>query len=126
MKLSAAILLGSTISPQAFGEFQDKNGSRCSLGAALAAVGKTSEIEMGFRTAVESWAWIERDGEFHCPDCHGVARWVLSIIVHLNDVHGRTRERIAEWVATVEPQDIQGEQTDEVQARIAVLEAIEA
>jgi hypothetical protein len=127
MKLSAAILLGSTLSPQAFAEFEDDNGSRCALGAALAAIGNPIQIGNGFRAAAESWPWIEPYGEFHCPDCDGVASQALSLIVHINDGHKWTRERIAEWVATVEPQDIQGEQTDEVQgARIAVLEATEA
>jgi hypothetical protein len=127
MKLSAAILLGSTMSPQAFEEFQNKNGSRCALGAALAAIGSPIRLGNGFRAAAESWPWIEPYVEFHCPDCDGVASHALSLIVHLNDGHKWTRERIAEWVAKIEPQDVQGEQEDQEQgSRIAVLEATEA
>jgi hypothetical protein len=127
MKLSAAILLGSTMSPQAFREFQDKNGSRCAVGAALAAIGKPIKAKIAVGVAEASWPWLTRHDAFVCPGCHGVWRHVLGLIMHFNDVHGWTRERIAEWVATVEPQDIQGEQTDEVQeTRIAVLEATEA
>ena len=80
MKLSAAILLGSTMSPQAFGEFQDDNGSRCSIGAALAAVGKPICFSVvSFHLAAESWPWIRRDSGFQCPDCDGVAGDALWI-----------------------------------------------
>jgi uncharacterized C2H2 Zn-finger protein len=85
------------------------------------------EIKMAVSVAEASWPWLTRRDAFGCPGCHGIWRLVSSIILHLNDYHQWTRERIAEWVAKIEPQDIQGEQADEGQeTRIAVLEATEA
>jgi hypothetical protein len=38
-----------------------------------------------------------------CPECHG-KRVLARLIPHINDDHGWTREQIADWVATIEPQ----------------------
>src|SRR5712692_10489902 len=37
-----------------------------------------------------------------CPSC-GLSRLVCQIIVHLNDDHRWTREKIGAWVAGIEP-----------------------
>ena len=122
MKLSAAILLGSTLRKQCFGDSFVGGGS-CAIGAAYEALGYN---KFNLPDCCKVWPWL--DVPVECPVCGESEPTTAAIIsVHLNDGHKWTRERIAEWVATVEPQDIQGEQTDEGQeARIAVLEATEA
>lgn len=53
-----------------------------------------------------------------CPMCAAVEQ-VLRTIPHLNDDHIWTREQIADWVATIEPQDAPAEEPQPV----AVVEA---
>jgi hypothetical protein len=112
MKLSEAILLGSTIRPQTYGVAFDVVGS-CAFGAAMEAVGCKYKPE-GLSTAEEyttyniltAWPWLEASRE-PCPECHRKTiigtREVISM--HLNDKHKWSRERIAEWVSTIEPAD---------------------
>jgi hypothetical protein len=104
MKLSAAILLGSTLREQCFGRNFIGGGS-CAFGAAYEALGYD---QFNFPDYSNFWPWL--DVPVECPVCGGLAPTAATIIsAHLNDDHKWTRERIAEWVATVEPQDIQGE-----------------
>jgi hypothetical protein len=122
MKLSAAILLGSTLRKQCFRDlFRD--GGSCAMGAAFEAIG----ADRLFPLEGTPWRWL-LVASLRCPECGVEEPWVTIVITsHLNDKHRWSRERIAEWVATVEPQDIQGEQADEERgASTAVLEATEA
>ena len=98
MKLSEAILLGSTLSPQAFGSYETSDGRRCALGAALAAVGE--DCFVGNAVARLGWIWPLLDRPVDCPQCGCSSRQELlgATIAHLNDAHGWTRERIAAWV----------------------------
>ena len=113
MRLSEAIRLGAMLRPQGFGIFSAQFGAKatCAYGAAKDALGRD------FR-AVSEWPWLIT--EYPCPDCglSGVA--ALSIVsLHLNDYHRWTRERIADWVETIENQ--QAESTAE--AIMAEMEA---
>jgi hypothetical protein len=106
MKLSEAILLGSTLKPQAFGD-NFVNGGSCAFGAAWDAVGDSGRFPRML------WPWIENPQQ--CPVCHEWERIGASVIsMHLNDTHRWTREQIADWVATVEPSEpeTKGEQAD--------------
>ena len=96
MRLSEAIMLGSTLSKQGFGVIVDADGNRCAYGAALQAVGKS--IPQLFT----SWPWLN-GGPMDCPECGQSTAKYAVVSTHLNDKHKWTRERIAEWVATVEP-----------------------
>jgi hypothetical protein len=103
MKLSEAISLGAMLSPQAFGFLEDAQGRRCALGAAKAATGGS--------TNYTEWKWAYRG--VNCPECGEVKPCVIS---HLNDCHRWPRQRIAEWVSTVEPTEetsSQGENGEE-------------
>jgi hypothetical protein len=110
MRLSEAILLGSTIRPQTFGRVFDTHGS-CAFGAALEAAGAKYQPE-GLSTADEFlnydvrklWTWLVNSSE-PCPDCGKVAGFGTREVIaaHLNDAHRWSRERIAEWVSTIEP-----------------------
>lgn len=100
MKLSEAIRLGAMMGKQAFGRAYGANGSACANGAAMQAVG-------GYSIWVE-WPWLRTD--VTCPACKlsgttGVA------IAHLNDIHRWTREAIADWVATIEPEEVHASET---------------
>ena len=93
MKLSEAISLGAMLSPQAFGFLEDAQGGRCALGAARAATGDS--------TNYAEWKWAFR-ASVNCPEC-GQIQLAVSAIAHLNDSHEWARQRIADWVSTVEP-----------------------
>lgn len=114
MKLSDAILLGSTMRPQIHGRLSDGEGT-CAMGAACDAVGILDAI-MGDNDntpIVRMFPGIRSGGRYSCP-CEGAARrsecpdqWPLAqMVYHLNDDHFWTRERIASWVASVEPQEV--------------------
>jgi hypothetical protein len=103
MKLSEAILLGSTLKPQAFGPAFDGKGT-CALGAAKDAIGNLYLDKWGFLI----WPWtMNPDLYLECP-CLGCGSYLtryqgpLRVIIHLNDDHEWTRERIAGWVASIE------------------------
>ncbi len=98
MRLSDAIQLGAMITSQAFRALFQDDGA-CALGAALLAVGVSpKEARCSVR---KLWPWalaVNAD----CPSC-GLSRLVCQIIVHLNDDHRWTREKIGAWVAGIEP-----------------------
>lgn len=103
MKLSEAIRLGAMLRPQAFGTEFDGKGT-CAFGAALEACGVPAQ-QLTSRSLPAEWRWVN-SASGTCPECAGVVPVVSSVIsMHLNDTHGWTRERIADWVATIEPQD---------------------
>lgn len=87
MKLSDAILLGSTLKPQGFGTwFLD--GASCAGGAALDAIGQPE------KSLTDTWRWIYFTDLSYCHECEHVDCF-LGIMFHLNDIHKWTRERIA-------------------------------
>ena len=117
MKLSEAIRLGAMMHPQHFGDMHefgdDGRGNRiiigsCALGAALDA-GWAEDATMGGDPVIKSLM-----GWYPCPQCHlsyyqshninaaAFPPFLLCVIVHLNDSHHWTRERIADWVELLE------------------------
>ena len=100
MKLSEAIRLGSLLKPQAFGGMWVGEGS-CAFGAALDAIGINA-----LTMATGIWPWLR--APMKCPVC-GQPEVIVTLVIsfHLNDKHLWTREEIADWVATVEPQEIE-------------------
>lgn len=115
MKLSEAIFLGSTISPQTFGRLKWSGRSlaykTCALGAAYDAAGilqgllsiPASAKAERLIVVEEAFPWA-LSARTHCPICGG-NEGVLDVVIDLNDNHRWTRERIAEWVAKIEPPD---------------------
>jgi hypothetical protein len=62
MKLSEAILLGSTLGKQLFDEAVDDEGNTCALGAAMLAIGEIHEA------ALDYWPWLKDPRVWcHCP-----------------------------------------------------------
>lgn len=113
MKLSEAIRLGAMMKPQAFGALYD-NGATCALGAAGDAMGILDRNRNDWIPGSTEKVWWWRPvatAEALCPSCGQRARnsygWITSstvedVIVHLNNDHRWTRERIADWVESVE------------------------
>lgn len=105
MKLSEAIRLGAMMSEQAFDD--ETEGKRCALQAAQDAValqplGMDHKSETYYAALSEQWPIL--DELFENP-AGGDMEELTSCIFNLNDTHEWSRERIAAWVATIEPQD---------------------
>lgn len=114
LKLSEAIRLGSLLSKQEFNHLQSERGD-CALGAALRADGcligdPTWHTVEPYVTA--RWPWATMWGAYSCfvstcpiRDMVSTVQFV-GVIAHLNDAHRWTREAIADWVTTIEPQEV--------------------
>lgn len=129
MRLSEAIRLGSMLKPQFIDGYQRRipltlfgydAGYRvvgtCALGAALDAVGALRprphqcDAELAHR-----WPWL-----FHVTN--GTSAWTKITV--LNDDRGWTREQIADFVATIEPERQQA--IEDAPATNAVAEATDS
>jgi hypothetical protein len=113
MKLSEAIRLGSMLKPQGFGILRNTELTACAMDAAFAAAG----VKLGDDT----WRWRDENwpilnAVIACPVC-GEDGKALDFIIssHLNDTHRWTRERIADFVETIEPAQPAEGQTNEQQ-----------
>jgi|SRR5215471_7449571 len=113
MKLSEAIRLGAMATPKADGVFFDRRTeATCAQGAALLAIGKLDrKPRHNHANMTAAWPWIVTT-RVSCPSC-GKRGSVRSLIIHLNDEfgtaaggHGWNRNRIAGWVATLEPKNV--------------------
>jgi len=106
MRLSEAIRLGAMMKPQGF-EYLLQGGHTCALGAAADACGLL-ETDLLLHHTLQGEARrrfpILRDFKDRwCPEGCAVSRvGVEGVILHLNDSHRWTRERIADWVETIE------------------------
>lgn len=95
--LSKAMRAGAKLKPQAFGEYTDGVGT-CALGAANEGAGLSTD----YTRTPDAWlATLHAIDEMPCPEC-GCGAADDSLIVHLNDWHRWTRERIATFVARLE------------------------
>lgn len=96
MKLSEAIRLGAMMKPQGFaGTGSRKCQETCAYGAALDAISSDESVST-------HWPWLKTlyPDPVWCPVCH--LSCDVHIIPHLNNKHRWTRERIADWVETLE------------------------
>jgi len=99
MKLSVAIRLGAMLKPQGFGSpysgGDERKTQACALeGAALALGIKYDDLPF-------------IDLQVTCPECGGPHQQYLNVFIagHLNDAHHWTRERIADFVQSIEDQN---------------------
>jgi len=117
MKLSEAIKLGSMTGPMLKGRLWDEEGGTgsCALGAAMKAVGQERNYYLNGLLKQFGWWWIE-ETRVSCPVCHtttplvdGItySNTVRNMIPHINNYHNVTREWIADWVATIEPVEME-------------------
>lgn len=115
MKLSEAIRLGAMMHEQVFHaiEQRDDDGltcGTCALGAANVALGFK---DFGNLTELKS-AYQFIFNHMLCPVCGEDTTIVGIINLHIGCSHRWTRERIADWVATIEPAEVATDQPKEV------------
>jgi hypothetical protein len=108
MRLSEAIRLGALIRPQAFGSYF-YDGRSCALGAAMEAAndvdGRLASMEDFYQRVSIPFGELRA-----CPAkrCHWGQHGLNdqygadNLVVHLNDYHRWTRERIADYIETLE------------------------
>ena len=90
--------MGSMACPKVMGSTKRGDG-RCAIGAAFLAIGRGEEED--YSRIGEAWPMAYGDvvnpitGESHV---------LFGVIRELNDNHEWTRERIADWVETIEAQ----------------------
>ncbi len=111
MKLSEAIVLGSTVvRPPAGGLASDPNRQTCAFMMAAAALSKPACL---WAEAPTTWPWLKRQ-LLHVPcGCRGWDRYLpanyMTAVIHVFACHVAIKEwtvdQLADWVATVEPQD---------------------
>lgn len=105
MKFSEAIRLGAMLGRQGFYAMFGADGASCALGAAALAV--WGREDRGDQDYFAIWPWLNRCAM--CPACVAKDSFhvpvpVMEIVArHLNDAHRWTRERIADWVESLEP-----------------------
>lgn len=120
MKFSAAILMNGMVKPQGFGpDSISSEEAPCALGGALQSVGRqiVGSIRRdrcaslyNLQTLSKEWPWADECREYV------VMREVLGmgvgtktspvdIVWRMNDLLHWSRAQIAEWVASVEPQE---------------------
>ncbi len=114
MKLSEAIRLGAMLKPQYFVGVPSTLGGSCALMAAGDAIG----VNYMLVDVLPVWPILATRSV--CPECNACNTVEFIIACCLNDKHRWTRERIADWVAAIEPQDTPAETT----AQPAVSEAV--
>jgi hypothetical protein len=103
MRLSDAMRLGSMTGSQTIGALA-RGSSTCALGAAYVAAGLFTggRCTVPLADALKTFPAL-RTPVAKCPWCSFTdLDDVRDAIVHLNDFHMWTRERIADWVDTVE------------------------
>ena len=103
MKLSEAIRMNGMTKPQGFeNESFYSNVAPCALGGALLSIGRPQT----YLALFDSWPWITAVTNCPCEHCTFACYRVAEAIWHLNDQHAWTRQQIANWVETVEPQEV--------------------
>lgn len=116
LKLSEAIMLNGMSKPQGYGcESVASIDAPCAIGGALQTVGKqvTFDPSANYPIFFQEWPWVDQEAPEFCPACMDEIWRVADAIWHLNDLHRWSRQQIAEWVSTIEPQE--PEQTELVE-----------
>lgn len=118
LKFSEAMRLGAALVPQCRGEYIHRWPSgvvsgACALGAVHVALAdravltdetaaKAFEDSLSDRILSDRWPFIDSAVAGRCPVCALRFYTIASGVIHLNDQHKWTRERIAEWVEPIE------------------------
>ena len=118
MRLSLAIRLGAMMRPQEFNMVFKRNDDgqycSCAIGAAAEAIGTLpNDNNQGLQEAVAAFPLLLEYVMSPTPTPNGPYKeTVWCIIAELNNSHW-TRERIADWVETIEPQPVAVEQVEQ-------------
>lgn len=109
MQLSEAIRLGAVLGKQMIGKFNDGDDNTCAVGAAGLAIGLkynpmqyVTEIREAFPLLKQSVQNPVKCDDVSCGRPHRILNSVGATIIHLNDSHNWSREKIADWVQSVE------------------------
>jgi hypothetical protein len=105
MKLSEAIKLGSEKTEQAFSKYIDRaKGEACALGAAMVAADlkRNSQLKKLWPWAFEEYS--PDKPQIHCPhkNCSAIEYNYSELIIHMNDDHQDSREKIAKYIEKIE------------------------
>jgi len=100
LELAEAILEGARQRPQGFGDYFSFDGRSCALGAAFEGIHRLPKNDVGgvkphLERFFDCLEYVTR----RCPEGCRKKLPLGAMIVHLNDDHLWTRERIAHWVA---------------------------
>ncbi len=103
IRFSEAVRLGAMLTKQARGDYfrYGRGGevvATCAYGAALLAVGAADKEN---RDSQPRWPYMRRLAVCPARGCGEVHRR-SDLVMHLNDDHRWSRERIAAWVETLE------------------------
>jgi hypothetical protein len=99
MKLSEAMILGSTMIKHVGHAARMGDGQGCAIQCAMEATGTRGTVEMDGR-----FPWFY-EGSVSCPVCgEEQLRYSQVVAYHLNDFHKWPIDRIAEWVSQFETQ----------------------
>jgi hypothetical protein len=101
LELAAAIRLGAARRPvQAYGNYFEGRRSSCALGAAYEGIYRLPELAESLRPRhLERLFDCLENTIRNCPEGCRKRLPLGPLIVHLNDDHQWSRERIAGWVA---------------------------
>jgi hypothetical protein len=104
MKFSEAIRLSAMLFEQGFGNLRHKPNkylpeSRCALGCALGAAGKA----VNYKAAARAFPVLSTK-DARCPACFYNGS-VQEVVIHLNDLERWPLNKIADWVAAIEPRE---------------------
>ncbi len=115
LRLSEAIRLGSMLKPKGTGLLSVNCAAPavCAMGAAALAAGLKPVTS--HQPVIDEWPWIETL-KVASPVSGGSPLPVVNVIYALNDFYGWTREEIADYVQTIEPQETAIAQPAEAEA----------
>jgi hypothetical protein len=123
MRLSDAMREGAKIRPKGLGDlFVD--GKSCALGAAAEGNGMSLHGIWGdlWLNIMETWPELDQPDQ-ECPyvKCAAMRSYSVTtladVVIHLNDEHGWTRERIADWLDGREASPISDEKEHQLEER---------
>lgn len=106
MKLYEAMLKGAKQGPQVFGEWSNGGTGTCAMGAVMLGCGfqiNSHDWYDGFVIVRNLYPELGEPAECPisstCRHCDGFDPSLMDVIMHLNDKHEWSRQRIAEWLS---------------------------
>jgi hypothetical protein len=98
MRISEAMRKGAALGPQLFNRLMDDEGGSCAYGAVIKVSTALTDILGGM--APEAVCPVGPCAHFTADGLHRAQQPVglLRVVVHLNNDHRWTREKIADWI----------------------------
>lgn len=98
-----AMRAGIPLGPQTFDRFGGAYGASCALGAGLRGLGVSARADYVKQIFRQHYPYMLRARRIHCPASHVLDKQCLQnslqdMVMHLNDYHRWTREKIADWL----------------------------